>query len=562
LTASDQPDHRRRSRSADPQHPRSDVKVYAERLELALDAAKAGVFEMDLHDRTFWCSAEFAALIDRQLTVEEAFTRRWAIHHPDDLDLIDLTIREAREAGTDIIFESRIVLQNGESRWLDWRVKHKRGADGRRSRVIGLALDIDERKQQQIALIEAEGAAQAAAEAKAQFLANMSHEIRTPMNGVLGVLQLLEAEALSPSGRQLLAEARACGQMLAQLLDDVIDFSRIEAGRLELSPQPMDAADILESVVRLLTPQAVSKGLRLNSRVAGGEAWIMADPVRLRQALFNLLGNAVKFTDRGQVQARLLVKDQPDGRRRLRFEIADTGVGIPAAAQASLFQRFQQADETTHRRFGGSGLGLAITRTLAELMGGEVGFRSREGRGSTFWIELTADPATPAKAVAPTADGLLDGTRILVVEDNATNRLVVTMMLQALGAQVETASDGALGLKAVQDQPFDLVLMDVRMPHMDGMEATRLIRALPGQVASIPIIGLTANALAHQWREYRAIGMDGVVAKPITVAALVAEIARVLAAETPAERQAGTQVGPSTAADSLGAPSHLHTASV
>ena len=529
----DHPDPRGLPRSTDHQRPLSDVEVYGERLELALDAAKAGVFELDLHDRTFWCSAEFIALIGRQLTVEEAFARLWPIHHPDDLEQIERTIRDARDARTDTIFEARIVLPNGESRWLDWRVKRKPRADGRRGRVVGLALDIDERKRQQIALVEAEKAAQAAAETKAQFLANMSHEIRTPMNGVLGVLQLLETEALSPSGRHLLSEARACGQMLAQLLNDVIDFSRIEAGRLELSPEAMDAADVLESVVRLLRPQAEDKGLELITRIEGGDAWVLADPVRLRQALFNLLGNAVKFTHQGRVEARLFVTDRTDGRRRLRFEVEDTGVGIPDAAQASLFQRFQQADGSTHREFGGSGLGLAITRTLAELMDGEVGFHSQEGKGSTFWIDLSADPAAPVTDTAQDDEAMLHGARILVVEDNPTNRLVVSMMLQALGAHVDTAIDGALGVKAVQDARFDLVLMDVRMPNMDGMEATRAIRKLQGPVASIPIIGLTANALAHQWLEYRAIGMDGVVAKPIALPALVAEIVRVLGREEP-----------------------------
>ncbi len=224
---------------------------------------------------------------------------------------------------------------------------------------------------------------------------------------------------------------------------------------------------------------------------------------------------------------------EADGGKRLRFEIEDTGVGIAEAAQDSLFQRFHQADGSTARQFGGSGLGLAITRALANIMGGAVGFSSTEGRGSIFWLDVPAPSAAPPEAAVETEALCLEGLSVLVVEDNPTNRLVATRILEELGARVQTADDGLLGLEAIQALPFDLVLMDVQMPRMDGIEATRRVRSLSGPEARVPIIGLTANALSHQLLSYAEAGMNGVASKPISPAALVMEIARVLAAAEP-----------------------------
>ncbi|PZQ48500.1 MAG: hybrid sensor histidine kinase/response regulator, partial [Phenylobacterium zucineum] len=406
--------------------------------------------------------------------------------------------------------------------------------------VIGISQNVTE-------LVEARDAALGAAEAKSQFLANMSHEIRTPMNGVLGVLHLLKNEALTDDGRRLLNEALDCGEMLSELLNDIIDFSKIEAGKLELSSEPVDPAELLAGVADMLRPQAEAKGLylRVEAPAKGGEGdlgWAATDPLRLRQALFNLLGNAVKFTLEGGVVARLSGK-RTDGKLRLRFEITDTGVGIDEEAGKSLFERFHQGDGSTTRRFGGSGLGLSICRRLAEMMGGEVGFTSEHGKGSIFWLEVEADAcAAPhlghgAARLNEPDKPLFDGLRVLLVEDNATNRLIAGRMLEALGAQVSSAEDGVQGVAAAR-AGFDLILMDIQMPVMDGIEATQRIRALPAPAGSAPILAMTANALAHQQASYLAAGMDGAIAKPLSPRALTQAIVQALTVQPSTARKA------------------------
>jgi len=504
---------------------RRETQVNARRLKLALEAAEAGVYEIDHVAKTFWASPEFVRLTGQtNATYEEATKLRFPGFHADDLPHVRESFR-ALHSGSKTSgegFEARITRPDGETRWL--RISHhlKTGRNGRWLKAVGLVQDFDARKRQEIALRDAQHAAEAAGEAKAAFLANMSHEIRTPMNGVMGVLHLLKSETLSDEGRGMLGDALSCGQMLSELLNDVIDFSKIEAGRLELASEPVDPSALLEGVVRLLKPQADTKHLTLAVEIDKSLGWVRSDPVRLRQALFNLVGNAVKFTETGSVTVRCSAP-RPG---RLRFEVEDTGVGIAEDAQARIFQRFDQGDASTTRKFGGSGLGLTITRKLAEMMSGEVGLISQVGAGSTFWLEVAAEPAAAQTAAADNLEPVLDGLRILVVEDNPTNRMIATKLLQAMGAEVATAEDGYVGVDTAAKGDFDLILMDVQMPGIDGLEAARRIRALGGAASRTPIVALTANVLSHQRRAYLDAGMDGVVGKPISPAILIAEIAR------------------------------------
>jgi CheY-like chemotaxis protein len=306
----------------------------------------------------------------------------------------------------------------------------------------------------------------------------------------------------------------------------VLDFSKLEAGKLEISPLPTDPAEVMESVVALLQPQADAKNLYLRAQ-AEPVGWSLIDPLRFRQCLFNVIGNAVKFTQDGGVTVRLGLVGDAD-HRKLRCEVQDTGIGIPAAAQAALFDRFAQADTGTTRRFGGTGLGLAISRSLTRMMGGNMSFDSVEGSGSTFWFEIAAPPAE-ALAPAPQsdlADAPLEGLRVLIVDDNRTNRIVGMKTLQALGAEADTADGGQAAISAISVGAYDLVLMDINMPGMDGMEATRRIRQLGGERAQTPIIALTADVMSHHTAAYRGAGMNGFVPKPFSPSELLAEVLR------------------------------------
>jgi len=320
--------------------------------------------------------------------------------------------------------------------------------------------------------------------------------------------------------------------MLSQLINDVLDFSKIEAGKLDLNPATVDPKAITESVVNLIRTQAEDKGLYLRARFGEGIGWAEIDPVRLRQCLFNIIGNAVKFTERGGVEVRLSALG--DGaERKLRCEVEDTGIGVPDSARARMFDRFQQVEGGTTRRFGGTGLGLAISRQLARMMGGDLDYASRDGEGSTFWFEIAAPAAAaPASEAANPVDSApLSGLKVLVVDDNRVNRLVGVKSLNALGAEAEAVDSGAAAIEAVRTTDFDLILMDVNMPGMDGLEATRRIRALGLAGAAIPIIALTADVMRHQHDAYLAAGMNGLVPKPFAPAQLLAEIMRLAGGE-------------------------------
>jgi signal transduction histidine kinase/DNA-binding NarL/FixJ family response regulator len=400
--------------------------------------------------------------------------------------------------------------------------------------AIGLLMLRQLRSQQ--VLQEAQAAASAAAEAanraKSDFLANMSHEIRTPMNGVLGMVQVLRHSGLNPGQRHMCETITRSADALLRVVNDILDYSKLEAGRIELEPLPTEIPPLVEDVAGLLRTNAEAKGIALRVSTGRAPPPLLVDPTRLRQILLNLLSNAVKFSERGEISVTLDGDPPAGGRAALRITVRDQGIGIPPDALARVFHRFAQADASSTRRFGGTGLGLAISREMARQMGGDITLASTPGQGSAFTLTLDL-PVTTMPAPAPAEpQGRPEGPQrrliILVAEDDEINRLVIGSFLTPDGHILRFAHDGAAALRAAEAQEFDLILMDAMMPEMDGPTATARIRALPGPAARTPIIALTANAMAGDRERYLAAGMDAYVSKPINRAELHRTIERLL----------------------------------
>lgn len=395
--------------------------------------------------------------------------------------------------------------------------------------------DITERQRYEHDLRSARDAAETATLAKSRFLAMMSHELRTPMAGMIGMVELLGDSALSAEQKRFVTALDSSAKSLLHVLNDVLDFSKIEADRLVLEEVDFDPLATVRDTIELFANAASRKGNEIRISCSDRELpSVKGDPTRLRQLLFNLVGNAVKFTERGTVTVGVSSRPSPlPGEVFLRVEVRDTGIGIPADVLPTLFRPFQQADNTTTRRFGGTGLGLAICRRLAEAMGGMIGVESESGRGSNFWFELrlkraTSAPADHAAATPGSAPASLASRplRILVAEDNAVNRLLISTRLRRAGHDVVLVEDGVKAVKAVREGDFDLVLMDMQMPELDGAGATRQIRGFEGSRGRIPIVALTADALPEFREQYMQAGLDDYLTKPVDWNALDRVLAR------------------------------------
>jgi PAS domain S-box-containing protein len=495
----------------------------AQRLKMAVDISRLLVWEYDsTSDAVTWTgdvshyfdtAPQGAAIADGDF--------RWA--HPDDRAAL---AAQFAASGDDKVFrrEFRLVRADGRIQWVSAKQQTLHAPSGA-VRAIGVIRDVTESKLDQLAIIEARQAAERASEAKSQFLANMSHEIRTPLNGVLGVISALARSGLDEDQRAMVEIVERSGQAVNTLLSDLLDVSRIEAGQLNLTNSDFDLALMIADLADLFAPMAVEKDLDLIIPRPIAAIWVHGDAIRLRQILSNLISNALKFTDQGRV---VLEFSEPDRSGICRFVVRDTGIGFAPESAEKLFDRFYQADGSITRRFGGTGLGLAISRDLAQMMSGSLVAEAAD-QGSVFTLTVKLPGASAPDLISAAVDDGPDESamRILLAEDNAVNQQVVRLILEQVGAAVTIVENGLEAVRTVSGASFDLILMDMQMPVMGGLEAIRQIRAeeLRHGLQRTPIYTLSANALEEHRRAALAAGADDHLTKPVTAATLIGAVA-------------------------------------
>lgn len=457
---------------------------------------------------------------------QEVAARAQAFSAELDIDLepgFDVFVEKSRR-GLPNAHEWTYVRKDGSRLTVLLTITALRNAEGTITSFLGVASDITKLKLTQQELMLAKNAAEAASVAKSQFLANMSHEIRTPMNGVLGMTELLLATPLSDKQRHMAKTVQQSAASLLTIINDILDYSKIEAGKLQLEHTDIDLSRLLNDAVKLFSEAARQKRLSLSVAIPPSlPTALRGDPTRLRQILLNLIGNAVKFTAAGSITVSADCLAHSTERILLRVTVRDTGIGIPPESQACVFDAFAQADGSTTRKFGGTGLGLTIVKQLVHLMGGTVDLESIPGLGSTFGftIPLEIRPNNKKASVIVRSQqnpATLHG-KVLLAEDNAVNREIAVAMLESLGCTVDIAKDGEEALTAVDAQSYDVVLMDCQMPNLDGLKASRLIREQENrrpQRRRLPILALTANAMEGDREQCLAAGMDGYLTKPFT----------------------------------------------
>ena len=520
--------------------------------------AHIGNWEFDLQSQKITWSKELFRMFGLDPTQPEpSYAKYLELIHAEDRILLQECVRRASLYGVPYKIDYRAIQPDGSIRYHEGRAEVFRNEQGQITRLFGTNLDITDYKKTEIALAEAKEAAEAATRAKSAFLANMSHEIRTPMNGVLGMAQLLETTELDEEQADFVKTIKDSGEALLVVINDILDFSRIESGQLAIASQSFNLSEVVSAVYRLLQPQGEDKQIKLKYEIAPDiPEIVIGDSIRLRQILLNLVGNAVKFTQYGEIFLSVTGQVLPEfgksesNRYQLSFTIADTGIGIKSDRINQLFQPFTQADGSISRKYGGTGLGLAISKRLVELMGGTIwvesfgqiggnpplGWESKfETQGSRFNFVITV---SLTEAIAPpqlfSAKANLINRRmaekvplnILLVEDNQVNQVIANLMLKRLGYQICIVNNGLEALQALREKEYNLIFMDIQMPVMDGLTATKLIREIYTG-SYIKIVAMTANAMDGDRQACLDVGMDDYVSKPITIQ----DVIRVITAE-------------------------------
>lgn len=507
---------------------KQEFETVRHRLEVALEASQIGVWEYSVPDQGLIWDTQMYRIYGVTPEQFSGAYEAWAKGlHPEDAESAQKNLADAIAGVRPFDCEFRVLCPDGTVRYVRAKAKVVRDAQGKPLKMFGVNWDVTKEREQELKLIEAKAQADRANHAKSQFLSNMSHEIRTPMNGVLGMAEVLMAEDLNVVQTKCVSTIVSSGRSMMNVLNDILDYSKIEMGHLKIELHDFDLHELLRSTISLFETIASEKSLSfeldMEDRIP---QWVNSDSTRLRQVLSNLISNAIKFTEKGRVLLSVKVDSQPQNQGyRVLFCVQDTGLGIDQEIHDLIFASFTQADESTTRKFGGTGLGLAISRQLVNLLGGELRLTSELGKGSCFYFSLPLGEATkhsPQEKRVETA--FAKEIKILLAEDNHVNREVVMLFLQQLGLSADTVVDGEQACAKACKQSYDLIFMDCQMPKMDGFVATRKIRECIHGKSSV-IIALTAHAMETERQKCLAAGMDDFITKPLSKSRLEEKLA-------------------------------------
>lgn len=510
-----------------------------ERLRLATDAAELGTWDYDLVTGHFISSPRHQQIIgveEQDVHVQE-WTKESILKyiHPDERRAAEETFYLALKTGK-LTYEAQVVHEGKPDIWVkvNGTVFYDENTN-KPVRMLGTTQDITEEKSIEINLREAKRASEEALRFKEQFLANMSHEIRTPMNAIVGFTDLILKTQLEADQKQFVDAIKTSGENLLVIINDILDFSRLQAGGFNFEKIDFKLSQIMGTLTDLLLPKSVEKGINLSVSIDENITDdLIGDPTRLNQILLNLVGNAIKFTEHGEVLTRITILNESEENIELQFSVSDTGIGIPENKIKSIFEVFMQASNETTRKYGGSGLGLSIVKQLVEQQGGKITVKSRENEGSTFSFNLLfGKNLSPKeeynKEVTETLLPTMSGLRVLLVEDNRLNQILAKTALTSWDWEVDIAENGVVALKKLQEKDFDIILMDIQLPEMDGYEATRNIRSFfPSNKRLTPIIAVTAHAMPSEEKKCFIAGMNGYISKPFTPKKLYSKIVSIL----------------------------------